>query len=229
MANVTSTSLDSFPRLLWSFYIEYLCNYQPGSSVARIASLFRILALVLILPILILTLLVTAKFLSLTDGALIIRETFRQDVSSYVIARTLGIVDDVKASTSDRKTLHTMQPPSIRVDSPKTDGLIIASSAVVVDDRGLPHVRDLNSSQLMLAPEQGRSPDASPPEYFTSEENNLKLSGFDVFSPAPSQPPSPTFSRQQLQPDLLLSPVYQLNQDQLDDGIHFRRRKAEER
>lgn len=195
MTNITSTSLDSFPGLLWSYYIEYLWNYHPESGVARIASFFRILALVLILPILILSLL---------------------DVSSYVIARTLGIVDDVKASTSDRKTLHTMQPPpSIRVDSPEVDGLVTASSKVEVQHgQG-----DLDRSRLSL------DPDASPAEYFTSEGNNLKLSGFDVFSPASSQPPSPTLSRQQLQPDLLMSPLHQPSQDQLDDGIHFRGRK----
>ncbi|KAG7098739.1 hypothetical protein E1B28_000649 [Marasmius oreades] len=206
MANVTSTS---FPRLLWSYYVDYLWNYHPESNVARVASVFRILALVLILPILVLSLL---------------------DVSSYVIARTLGIVDDVKASTSDRKTLHTMHPPpSIRVDSPKTDDTMIASSTtVLVGGGGTPQSLALASSQSSLAAPEATSPDASPPEYFTSEGNNLKLSGFDVFSPAPSQPPSPTLSRQQLPPDLQMSPVYQVPQDQLEDGIHFRRRKRGE-
>lgn len=43
------------------------------------------------------------------------------------------------------------------------------------------------------------SPNVSQPRtFYASDEGELKLSGIDVFSPAASQPPSPTLSRSQL-------------------------------
>jgi len=92
----------------------------------------------------------------------------RQDIASYAIARTLGVVDATKASTSDKSTVHTTGP------------------AIHVDDYSSPggeHVK------------QGQTP---PTVYYVGEDTNLKLAGADVFSPAASQPPSPTTSRQNL-------------------------------
>ncbi|KAK1233174.1 hypothetical protein PQX77_003710 [Marasmius sp. AFHP31] len=192
MSNLTNAS-SSIPGLLWSYYIDNLWNYNSGSAVARIGKSLS-LPLVLILPILILTLL---------------------DISSYVIARTLGVIDDVKASTSDKKTVHAVHdPPSIIINSPKPDQVITPLNTAQSD----------GSTRLSVTPEPARSPDALPLEYFTSEENNFKLSGFDVFSPAPSQPPSPTISRQQLPADFLMTSV----NEHSEDGIHIKRRKRRE-
>ncbi|KAG2338660.1 hypothetical protein BDR05DRAFT_968947 [Suillus weaverae] len=51
-------SLSSAPRLVWHAYIEYLWNPHPGSWVSQVAYSFRVLAFLLILPVVILTLLV---------------------------------------------------------------------------------------------------------------------------------------------------------------------------
>jgi hypothetical protein len=55
---VSQLSLSTLPRNLWEYYIEYLWDYKPSSWVARIAYTSRLLAILLILPILVLTLLV---------------------------------------------------------------------------------------------------------------------------------------------------------------------------
>ncbi|KAK7053442.1 hypothetical protein VNI00_004068 [Paramarasmius palmivorus] len=200
--NVTNAS-SSFPRLVWSYYVEYLWEYEPNSVVARIAYTFRVLAVMAILPLLILALL---------------------DVSSYVIARTLGIVDDVKASTSDKQTVHTIhEPPIIQIDSPKSPASDETSSTKPKEDVHNPYF-DFGSSRSSLNTDT-RSPDNSPPEYFTSEENNLKLSGFGVFSPATSQPPSPTITRRQMQPD---DRIFSLHEEQLHDDSQIRRRHAKQ-
>lgn len=64
-------SWSDIPRLIWDAYIECLWNYQPESWVGRIASTFRVLAVVVILPVVILTLLVRIDF----AGCLLIRVT----------------------------------------------------------------------------------------------------------------------------------------------------------
>ena len=86
-----------------------------------------------------------------------------QDIASYAIARTLGVVDATKASTSDKSTVHTTGPAI--------------------------HVDDYSGSEDQKTP---------PTVYYVGEDTNLKLAGADVFSPAASQPPSPTTSRQNL-------------------------------
>ncbi len=48
----------SLPRLIWDLYLEYLWYYSPNSWVAHIAYGFRIIAIFLISPIVIVTLLV---------------------------------------------------------------------------------------------------------------------------------------------------------------------------
>lgn len=49
---------SSAPRRVWHAYIEYLWNPLPGSWVTQVAYSFRILAFLLILPVVVLTLLV---------------------------------------------------------------------------------------------------------------------------------------------------------------------------
>ncbi|KAI0055162.1 hypothetical protein BV25DRAFT_1843152 [Artomyces pyxidatus] len=109
------------PAQLWRWYVDYLWNYERDSWVASTASTFRVLAILTILPGILLTLL---------------------DVTSYVIARTLG---DPTASTS-------VPPPETPAPAPP---------------------------RIVVHP-------------FDGEE---RLAGVGVFSPAASQPGSPTLSR----------------------------------
>ncbi|PBK74531.1 hypothetical protein ARMSODRAFT_1081441 [Armillaria solidipes] len=91
-----SSAMDpsSLPRLIWDLYLKYLWFYSPNSWVACIAYGFRIIAIFLISPIVIVTLL---------------------DLASYGVARTLGIVDAVKASTSDSASAG-LNIPAVNVD-----------------------------------------------------------------------------------------------------------------
>jgi hypothetical protein len=57
----SETSFSSTPRLLWEYYLEYLWFYEDGSWVARVASTFRVLAFVLIIPMILISLLVRIK------------------------------------------------------------------------------------------------------------------------------------------------------------------------
>lgn len=104
-----------------------------------------------------------------------------------MVARTLGVIDDVKASTSDKATIHhTNNAPTIHVQptSPKT--------STADHDIAIEH----SDSSLASAPSL-TTPSLDPPSYFTSEDHNLTLAGVGVFSPASSRPPSPTISRRQ--------------------------------
>ena len=84
-----------------------------------------------------------------------------QDISSYVIARTLGVVDSTKASTSDKATIHHEHVNKERLP------------VIQVDDMSTSSIQPSVQSQATAA-----SLDVSePPAYFTSEEHNLKLSG----------------------------------------------------
>ncbi|KAF8813822.1 hypothetical protein BYT27DRAFT_7083529 [Phlegmacium glaucopus] len=169
-------SPSSIPGLLWAFYVQYLWNYESGSWVARIAYSCRILAILICLPIIILALL---------------------DIASYGIARTLGVIDDVKASTSDKATVHnTMTPPSIQIDGMITPG---SESAFSDSDR-----EDHSLHNKMRSPLSDSSPGIYEtanftPVYYAGEDN--RLSGVGVFSPAASQPSSPTLSRHHLPQD----------------------------
>ncbi|CDO75348.1 hypothetical protein BN946_scf184966.g16 [Trametes cinnabarina] len=158
----TTMDLVSIPQTVWHFYLEYLVYYKPGSWVDSAASTFRVLAFMTILPFILLTLL---------------------DVASYVIARTLGIVDATKASTSGEletsEQLHAHNP------------------SIVVQD----HSGPAENSAEGQAPSEGHPHTVPPSSYFrnpTEEEGNLQLSGVGTFSPAPSQPGSPTVQRREL-------------------------------
>ncbi|KAI0358383.1 hypothetical protein OH77DRAFT_1397024 [Trametes cingulata] len=154
-----SSSIASIPQTLWHLYLDNLVYYKPGSWVDSAASTCRVLAFMTILPFILLTLL---------------------DVASYVIARTLGVIDETKASTSGEletaEHLHANQP------------------SIVIQDESSPSPPSTE--------EEGRLPHTTPPSsYFrnpTEEEGNLQLSGVGTFSPAPSQPGSPTLQRRDL-------------------------------
>ncbi|KAJ7594309.1 hypothetical protein C8J56DRAFT_926441 [Mycena floridula] len=89
-------SPSSVPLFLWELYIEHLCNFSANSWVAKVAYTFRVLAVLLILPFLILGLL---------------------DIASYGIARSLGVIDLSEASTSDKATVHDSDAPVILIHS----------------------------------------------------------------------------------------------------------------
>ncbi|KAL1703210.1 hypothetical protein EV121DRAFT_271230 [Schizophyllum commune] len=219
-------TLAALPSTLWRLYVDYLWNYDANSWVAHAAYSMRVMAVLLMLPITVLTML---------------------DIASYVIARTLGVIDDTRASTSDK-----LPPPTIRIhaasrrntldqssestaDSPYAS--TSASSSPAHDDAGFPSSNpNAPSSSNSGVPSSSHSglpssdpsnpfnttsnsdiasptpfPPASnalPTEYSFSDdeeslhlpgyEGNLKLSGYGVFSPAASQPGSPVLSRKGL-------------------------------
>ncbi|KAH7929816.1 hypothetical protein BV22DRAFT_1028992 [Leucogyrophana mollusca] len=164
-------SYSSAPRLLWDSYVEYLWNYDPGSWVGRVASSFRIFAFILVLPVVILTLL---------------------DVTSYVIARTLGVVEDVKASTSDNPVMVAADTPSILVQDLSSPSY--SEDVSSADEELLKGAQGHDTgSQLSDA----TADDLRPQAFFAGEED-VQLSGVGVFSPAASQPSSPVLSRLKL-------------------------------
>lgn len=190
---------SSIPGLLWAYYVQYLWNYESGSWVARIAYSCRILAILLCLPIIILGMLVCTEFLIKFWSRLSFSWFILQDIASYGIARTLGVIDDVKASTSDKAIVHnTMTPPSIRIDGLSTPG-----SESAFSDSDHDSLTDHSLHNKMRSPLSDSSPgpyeNSQPPVYYAGEEN--ALSGVGVFSPAASQPPSPTLSRHHLPQD----------------------------
>ncbi|KAF4620626.1 hypothetical protein D9613_000439 [Agrocybe pediades] len=194
-SQVTRIEPSSIPGTLWAYYLEYLWYYEPDSWVARIAYSFRVLAFLVALPFIVLGLV---------------------DISSYVIARTLGVVDDVKASTSDKATVHmdssgsSMSTPSIQINDAISNSSESAFSDTDVELHNLHNNNNNNNTANTRSSRTGesnnnkaRSPlsDSSSslnPSVFFSGDTNLKLSGVGVFSPAASQPPSPTVSRQNI-------------------------------
>jgi len=143
--------------------VKYLWNPHPSSWITKVAYSFRVLAFLLILPVLILTLL---------------------DITSYVIARTLGIVDDVKASTSDQPVVTAEDTPSILVEDTSSEG----SPPAEQDHRASPAHRQHNTEMSDVGVQEEMKPQA----FFAGEED-LQLSSVGVLSPSPSpsQPSSP--------------------------------------
>ncbi|KAG1832511.1 hypothetical protein EV424DRAFT_32131 [Suillus variegatus] len=159
---------SSAPRRVWHAYIEYLWNPLPGSWVTQVAYSFRILAFLLILPVVVLTLL---------------------DITSYVIARTLGIVDDVKASTSDLPVVTAEGTPSVLVEDTSSEESFPAEQGSCISSVHRQHNTDMKST--------GVQEEMKLQAYFTGEED-LRLSSVGVLSPSPSQPPSPVLPHENL-------------------------------
>ncbi|EIW63371.1 uncharacterized protein TRAVEDRAFT_69397 [Trametes versicolor FP-101664 SS1] len=158
-----SSTVLSVPQTLWHLYVDNLVFYKSGSWVDSAASTFRVLAFATIFPFILLTLF---------------------DVASYVIARTLGVIDATKASTSgeldNAEQLHANKPAIVVHDD--------STPTPSTDAEGGDHA-------------QSNLPHTTPPaSYFrnpTEEEGNLRLAGVGTFSPAPSQPGSPTLQRRE--------------------------------
>jgi len=167
----SQVSPSSIPGLLWAYYVQNLWNYESSSWVARIAYSCRILAILVSLPIIILGLL---------------------DIASYGIARTLGVIDDVRASTSDKATVHNTMTP--------LDGTITPGSESAFSDSDRDSLIDHNLHNRIRNPLSDSYTNFSQPSVFYVGEDN-RLSGVGVFSPAASRPPSPTLSRYRLPRD----------------------------
>jgi len=192
------------PAFAWHWYWTNLWLTQPNSWVASVAWTFRLLAILLISPFVILTLL---------------------DLTSYVIGRTLGLGVH-NASTSDKvSAIQRSTVPAIRVqevneeasgEATKEGGEKLKVEAYSEDSphvgasmaRRKPRLKIEGFTPLTTTSdaETADGPPSSPSPYFLSptEEGNLELSGYDVFSPAvsraASQPPSPTTGRRALGP-----------------------------
>jgi hypothetical protein len=54
---MTMVTLFGLPSLLWAQYIEYLWDYEPGSWVDASASTFRLAAVFIIMPLVLLVML----------------------------------------------------------------------------------------------------------------------------------------------------------------------------
>jgi hypothetical protein len=189
-------SFSSTPRLLWNAYIEYLWNPRPGSWVSQVAYSFRILAFLLILPVVILTLL---------------------DITSYVIARTLGIVDDVKASTSDQPVVTAEGTPSILVEDTSSEESFPAEQDSYISSVHRQYNTDMRSA--------GVQEETKLMAYFTGEEH-LQLSSVGVLSPSPSQPSSPVLPHENLYGEDEAMRMED-TRDAQDEAIILRRRGAQ--
>jgi len=105
------------------------------------------------------------------------------DIVSYGIARTLGIIDDVKASTSDKGIITARgEIPVIYVNGKRSLSDSDSDHESTADDT------EVECEGTLRAVSQ-------PKAFYASESGGLKLAGADVFSPAISEPPSPTISR----------------------------------
>jgi len=173
-------AMVSLPAHLWRLYVEYLWDPAPGSWVSRTAYTFRILAYLMIAPFCLLTLV---------------------DVTSYVIARTLGVVETTRASTDDKVAITIEELASAGVSAGAVRGSDVGEDE---EESGRKNAGDaqfnmkieLDGTQHQQAP-SSLSPQAGPSAYFfnPSEEKNLDLSGANILSPAVSRQGSPGVER----------------------------------
>jgi hypothetical protein len=168
---------------VWAWYSRTLVHYSQDGWVARAARTFRIFAVFLLAPFLFLTLLVCPLACHYLIVYLYIHV---QDVTSYVIARTLDAVDATRAPTSAGPA--TTDAPTILVSQEEA----LLSEDTSPASETLDTLREHEVRARATA--QGRGP-----YFFTPhEENSLTLSGVGVFSPAASRPGSPVLERRSL-------------------------------
>ena len=192
--------MSSFLAYLWHSYINYLWNYDSNSWVATIAYAFRIWAILAILPTLVLALLVS---ISPTRRSY---SYFVQDVTSYVIARTLG---DPTASTSHKSSFVTKLPPKSESKIANIDSASPTALAVPVPVPVPVPPQGESPSGISTKPTPAPTPApstgvTSPPRAFfvdgegSEDDGAARLAGVGVFSPVASMPGSPTVSRRNL-------------------------------
>lgn len=123
-----------------------------------------------------------------------------KDVTSYVIARTLGVVETTLASTNDKVTIAIEELAAVGVAAGAGRGSDVGSE----DDEGGEEAdtsggeRRFEMKIELDGTQQAPASDASgPPAYFFSptEEKNLDLSGANILSPAVSRQGSPGVER----------------------------------
>ena len=120
-------------------------------------------------------------------------------MTSYIIARTLGVIDDTKASTSDRESLHPVavaegsdaKPPAIIIQSASM-AETMPTSVSVPADIGQPLNEIGEKLQLEIDRSHSHSQSSSSSSLY---EGNPALAGVGVFSPAASTPSSPTIEK----------------------------------
>lgn len=120
------------------------------------------------------------------------------------------MIDDVKASTSDIPTIHVdksitpQSEPSLSDSGHESENTTDHS----IHDKPLSQLSQSQTSHLGIS---------QPQTFYASEDNNLKLSGVGVFSPAASLPASPTLSRGSLQEGINFG-------REMDEGLQLRQR-----
>ena len=135
-------------------------------------------------------------------------------MTSYIIARTLGVIDDTRASTSDRESLH----PVTVVEGPHTEppAIIVQSASMPISpnlptDVGQPSGEMGEKLQLVIDQPHQSEPSSS------LYEGNPALAGVGVFSPAASTPPSPTLERRRAgslsKSSTIMTPLSQLDNE----------------
>ena len=115
-------------------------------------------------------------------------------MTSYIIARTLGVIDDTKASTSDRGSLHAVGVAERTDTEPPT---IIVQSASMSTSPSVPLDTGRATEKLQFGIDGSRSQHKSS-STSSLYEGNPALAGVGVFSPAASTPSSPTIERRRL-------------------------------
>ena len=119
-------------------------------------------------------------------------------MTSYIIARTLGIIEDTKASTSDRQSLHPVsvvegpgaKPPTIIVQSASVAGTMPTSP----DLAGTDTTGDNQTLEIDRSDTNNNHPQST--SLSSLYEGNPALAGVGVFSPAASTPSSPTIEKE---------------------------------
>lgn len=144
-----------------------------------------------------------------------------QDVTSYVIARTLGVIDDTKASTSDQESVHPVavvqgsdtKPPAIVVQSASITGGVLTSPSPPNDMVDQPS--DEAGEKLQLETDRSNHPQSSSSS--SLYEGNPALAGVGVFSPPASMPPSPTIEKKRFgsfsKSSTIMTPLSQLDDE----------------
>ena len=142
-------------------------------------------------------------------------------MTSYIIARTLGVIDDTKASTSDRESLHPvavaegtdMKPPTIIVQSASVAGSLPNSPSVPAEV-GQPLDEIDEKLQLEIDSSNSHPQSSSSSSLY---EGNPALAGVGVFSPAASMPSSPTIERKRFgslsKGSIIITPLSQLDDE----------------
>ena len=123
-----------------------------------------------------------------------------KDVTSYVIARTLGVVETTLASTNDKVTIAIEELAAVGVAAGAGRGSDVDSEdegGEKADTSGGGERRFEMKIELDGTQQAPASDASGPPAYFFSptEEKNLDLSGANILSPAVSRQGSPGVER----------------------------------